>query len=173
MNEEGIKLLKHYESLHDGDLHRINLQPKLCPAGIWTAGYGHALVHPDTGKFLREEDKELAYQLAGNLTEEEAEQWLLQDLRRFEAIVRSHFSGLDQAQFSALVSLCYNIGAGNFASSSVVRFVKQNKTTEAAEAILLWNKARVKGKMTTLRGLTARRKSERHLFINGVFKPFN
>ena len=39
VNKEGIVLVKHFESLHDGDLTMIGLQPKLCPAGIWKAGY--------------------------------------------------------------------------------------------------------------------------------------
>ena len=32
----GISLIKHFEGLHDGDLKKIGLQPKKCPAGIWT-----------------------------------------------------------------------------------------------------------------------------------------
>ena len=32
----GIDLIKHFEGLHDGDLKKIGLQPKKCPAGIWT-----------------------------------------------------------------------------------------------------------------------------------------
>lgn len=43
-SENGIILIKHYESLHDGDLSRIGLQPKMCPAGYWTEGYGHAIL---------------------------------------------------------------------------------------------------------------------------------
>lgn len=36
INEAGISLIKEFESLHDGDLSVIGLQPKQCPAGIWT-----------------------------------------------------------------------------------------------------------------------------------------
>lgn len=43
MNLDGREIVKHYESLHDGDLKQIGLQPKLCPAGIWTQGYGRAM----------------------------------------------------------------------------------------------------------------------------------
>ena len=35
---KGIDLIKEFESLHDGDLKQVGLQPKMCPAGIWTEG---------------------------------------------------------------------------------------------------------------------------------------
>ena len=38
-----IDLVKSFEGIHDGDLTVIGLQPKMCPAGIWTVGYGRAL----------------------------------------------------------------------------------------------------------------------------------
>lgn len=34
MNDNLIKLISHYESLHDGDLKMIGLQPKMDPVGI-------------------------------------------------------------------------------------------------------------------------------------------
>jgi lysozyme len=38
ISEKGLDLIKHFESLHDGDLTIVGLQPKMCPAGIWTEG---------------------------------------------------------------------------------------------------------------------------------------
>jgi len=38
MNDNLIKLIVRYESLHDGDLKQIGLQPKMDPIGIWTEG---------------------------------------------------------------------------------------------------------------------------------------
>ena len=51
MNLDGREIVKHYESLHDGDLKKIGLQPKLCPAGIWTQGYGRAM-RKKNGSFM-------------------------------------------------------------------------------------------------------------------------
>ena len=48
----GIELIKEFESLHDGDLSIIGLQPKMCPAGIWTEGYGHAM-RDNKGNFIK------------------------------------------------------------------------------------------------------------------------
>lgn len=174
ITENGIKLIKHYESLHDGDKTKIGLQPKMDPLGIWTVGYGHALSDPATGKFLKGEiDKEKAYSQFPHLTEATAVALLADDLVRFESIVSTHCTRLSAPQFAACVSLCYNIGAGNFASSSVVRFIRLAKYTEAAEAFLLWNKGTLNGTRVVLPGLVARRKSERHLFLTGEFKAFN
>lgn len=53
INDKCTLVTKHFESLHDGDLTIIGLQPKMCPAGIWTEGYGNAIVDPLTGKFLK------------------------------------------------------------------------------------------------------------------------
>jgi GH24 family phage-related lysozyme (muramidase) len=51
INDNCPKLVKKYEGLHDGDSKQTGLQPKLCPANIWTEGYGRAMFGKD-GKFL-------------------------------------------------------------------------------------------------------------------------
>ena len=38
-SERGMNLIKKYEGLHDGDLKAIGLQPKMCPANVWTEGW--------------------------------------------------------------------------------------------------------------------------------------
>ena len=47
----GRDLIIHYEQLHDGDLTKIGLQPKMECSSIWTIGYGHALKDVN-GKWL-------------------------------------------------------------------------------------------------------------------------
>ena len=47
MNKATVDLIKHFESLHDGDLHKIGLQPKMDSVGIWTCGYGRAMIDPN------------------------------------------------------------------------------------------------------------------------------
>ena len=82
----GISLIKFYESLHDGDLKKIGLQPKMCPAGIWTVGYGHALRDID-GTWLKgvagyQRILEI-YPDLETITIEEAEELLEEDLEFF------------------------------------------------------------------------------------------
>lgn len=172
--QTAIDLIKHYESLHDGDLREIGLQPKLCPAGVWTVGYGRALTDPDTGAFLREADKEKAYTLYPLITETQAEEFLAEDLERFELTVRKLTRyHLSDVQVGACTSLCYNIGIGNFSKSSVARFASIGKIDLAADAFLLWNQSTVNGVRKVLPGLVARRRSEQHLFLTGRLKFFN
>ena len=79
ISEQGLALIKHFETLHDGDLSTIGLQPKMCPAGVWTVGYGRALLGAD-GKFLKgKEGKTEAYRQYPNLSENQAEQMLRED----------------------------------------------------------------------------------------------
>ena len=174
---KAIELIKHYEGIHDGDLKTIGLQPKACPVGIWTVGYGRALTHPKTGKFLKGiADKAVALSLYPSLTEQQATEMLKEDLSRFESSVRHLVKKpINEEQMGACVSLCYNIGVGNFTKSSVLRHINNSKMDLAAEAFLLWNKGNIDAdpELEVLPGLTFRRRSERHLFLTGQLVIFN
>jgi len=121
-----------------------------CPAGVWTIGVGHT----KTAK-------------AGmTITREESERLLINDLIEFEnGVKRLVKVALTQNQFDALVSLAFNIGIGNLASSRLLKFVNLKQFGEAGSAFLSWNKARVNGKLVPLAGLTRRRNAERQLFL--------
>jgi lysozyme len=174
INTATLELIKRFESLHDGDLSVIGLQPKQCPAGVWTVGYGHALRGGD-GHFLRgKEDEQEAYLQYGYLTEQGAEALLLEDTEEFAADVeRLLLKKPTENQFGAMVSLAYNIGINAFAHSSVMQFFNQGQMSDAADAFLSWNKGTVKGKKVVLNGLVRRRQAERLLFIStDRFNPF-
>jgi lysozyme len=140
-NAAGIALIKQFEG--------VRLKAYKCPAGIWTIGYGH------TGPDVRE---------GMEINEREAEQYLIGDLLRFEHGVEECLDGVPASfnQFSAMVSLAYNIGGGAFNKSSVLRYHRQGDHKLAAEAFLLWNKAA--GRI--LPGLTKRRMAERGLYLS-------
>jgi GH24 family phage-related lysozyme (muramidase) len=62
----------------------------------------------------------------------------------------------------ALVCLCYNIGAGNFFKSTLVKMLKAgDDKAEIAKQFLRWDKAGGK----PLAGLTRRRNAEAELFL--------
>lgn len=172
---KGLEIIRHFEQLHDGDLKKAGLQPKACPAGWWTVGYGRVVVDPLTGKRLgtiHPEGRLRALELYPALTEKQAEAMLQEDLRPREAAVdRRVIVPLTQDQFDALVSLEYNTGAIS-ANSTLVKLINQRKMSAAAEQFLKWDKGRVNGLLQTLRGLTRRRNSERHLFLTGEVKFF-
>jgi len=67
--------------------------------------------------------------------------------------------------FSALVSLCYNIGWQNLAASTVVAALNQGDRAAAAAGFLLFTKATIGGVKQELPRLRARREKERALFL--------
>ena len=80
IGENGLELIKKWESLHDGDLKKIGLQPKMCPAGYWTEGYGN-VIKDKSGKMLKGiANKELAYSLTTVKTETEASEQLRKNI---------------------------------------------------------------------------------------------
>lgn len=162
INTEGLALIKQFESLHDGDLTVVGLQPKLCPAGIWTVGFGRALTD-QRGSFLRgQAGRDEAYAQYSNLSMEQAEQFLMEDTSKFSKGVADLLKvEVSSNEFSALVSLAYNIGLGAFKKSTVLRRLNAGDKGGAADAFLMWNKSNGK----TLRGLVRRREAERKLFL--------
>lgn len=115
--------------------------------GIWTIGYGH------TGSEVVEG---LVW------TQAQADSALLSDIRTAQAAV---LHGVDvaitQNQFDALVSLCFNIGQGNFGSSTLVKQLNMGHTILAGDQFLVWD--HVNG--TADLGLLRRRQAEQALFL--------
>jgi GH24 family phage-related lysozyme (muramidase) len=75
---------------------------------------------------------------------------------------------LTQPRFDALVSFCYNVGAGEdgFAGSTARRMLNEGDFQGCADQLLRWNKGTVNGQLVELPGLTRRRKAERELFLS-------
>jgi lysozyme len=163
INNESIALIKCFESLHDGDLSQIGLQPKMCPAGIWTVAFGRALRTKDGKRFLKgNADKAEAYRQYPALTEAEAEAMLQEDLAIFAAHVAKLVKvPLSENQRGALVSFAYNCGHGALASSTLLKKLNAGDYDGAAAEFKRWNKAGGK----VLRGLTRRREAEAALFM--------
>lgn len=141
-NKAGLDLIKEFEG--------FRAKAYMCPAGVWTIGYGHTSMAgaPEVKRGM-------------TVTRAEAEEILRRDLRIFEdAVKRAIKVELNSNQFSACVSLCYNIGEAAFKRSSIARFCNQRQWKKAADAFALWNKA--SGKV--LPGLTRRRAAEAALF---------
>lgn len=141
ISDKGLALIKQFEGFRD--------TAYLCPAGVWTIGYGHTAD-------VKEGD---------TMTEEQASELLTQEVAaKYEPIVAEHTQGLEltQGQFDALVSFVYNVGAYNFSKSHLLKLLKEGKPDAAAEEFGRWNRARGK----VLEGLTARRAAERELFLS-------
>lgn len=159
-SQAGIKLIKEFESLHDGDLKQIGLQPKMDPVGIWTEGYGRAMRKPN-GQFARGlVDKKWAMENITIKTEKEAQEALAQDVKPREHIVAQKIKiSLNQNQFDALVSYVYNTGG----SDTLFKLINQ-KAPE--EQIRKWFTTKyITSKGVKLPGLVRRREAEANLFF--------
>lgn len=123
-------------------------------AGIWTIGYGN-IRNPYTGIPIKKGDK---------ITEKEALDWLRITTTAVEADVKRLVKvPINTNQRLALASLVFNIGAGAFARSTLLRLLNSGAEKSAIAAqFLRWNK--VNGK--EVRGLTNRRKAEAELFLS-------
>jgi len=101
------------------------------------------------------------------ITEDQAMAFLREDLGQAEAAVDAATSSVetDDNQFAAMVSLCFNIGSGNFRTSSVLRQHLAGNPAAAADAFLMWDKAHVDGGLQVVQGLLNRRQRERELYL--------
>jgi lysozyme len=137
----GIALIQKYEG--------CKLKPYLCPAGLWTIGYGHVI-----GNGKEAPDKQL-------YTQGEADALLANDLRRFErGVLRYCPVYLTQSQFDALVSFSYNLGLGTLQRSTLRQKILRKDGEGAAKELLKYDK--VGGQ--AVKGLTRRRQAEYRLF---------
>lgn len=147
LSSDGLALIKRWEG--------CKLESYQDSAGVWTIGYGRTTATGlgPVGPGMK-------------ITQAQAESDLLRGLAKYERTVNECLARTPtQAQYDAMVSLCYNIGQAAFAASSVVKRFNLGKIAEAADAFLMWNKAKVKGKKIEVEGLTNRRHDERKHFL--------
>jgi lysozyme len=164
--QEAVDLIKSFEGIPDGDPSTVNIDAYLCPANVWTIGWGHAI--EDGGVQLKGvAGKARARALfPGGITRDQAEALLRGDLvPRAAQVSRLLKVDVDDAQFGALISLLFNIGAANLAASTLLRKLNAGDVAGAADQFLAWDKARVNGVLQALAGLTRRRRAERAMFL--------
>ena len=134
---------------HEG----LRLKPYLCPAKIPTIGYGNTYYLD--GKRVTLLDKDITKQQAFEMFKEIANRFA----KRVDILVTSN---INQNQFNALVSFAYNVGTGNFTSSTLLKKVNKNPNDLTIKAeFLRWNKAGGK----VINGLTNRRIEEADLYF--------
>lgn len=134
-SQNGINLIKKFEGV------RLKAYKPVKTEQYWTIGYGH--YGADVAQNME-------------ITQEQAEQYLKQDLKKFENYVNNKKLDLNQNQFDALVSFTYNCGPGSLNTLCNGRSIDQ-----IGNALKLYNKAGGK----TLAGLVKRRQQEMDLFF--------
>ena len=113
--------------------------------GVWTIGYGHTAG-------VKKGDRCTQYQ---------AEQYLKEDLAKFEAVANKVKCLSTQGKYDAVLDFIYNCGPANFNSSTLKKYIESNrKTWEIQEQFLRWVNAGGK----KLGGLVTRRIWEANRF---------
>lgn len=139
-SQAGIDAIKDYEG--------VRLKAYDDGVGVWTIGVGHT-------KGVKRGDV---------ITMDQVDEFLRADLQEAEAAVRLNVKvPLEQCQFDALVSFVFNLGAGAFKGSTLLKKLNSGDYDGAADELLRWNKAGGR----VLAGLTKRRISERIMFLEG------
>jgi len=155
MTQAGLSMVKSFEGFYSKEYKDV--------AGIPTIGYGTLC-------------KDNLIKCPGPVSEPVAAAVLGADLvRKYSGCVKSTVkSPLSNNQFSALVSFAYNAGCG--AMTNVAKYAKLTQTSGANYNVVpsrmaLYNKARVKGVLTVVRGLTRRRSAEGALWSSTTASP--
>lgn len=137
------QLIKQFEGLR--------LEAYLCPAGIWTIGYGHTSdVSPNSF-----------------ITTQEADEYLHRDVASVEMQLNKLNLSLSQCQWDAIVSFVFNVGIGNFKASTLLAKIRINPDDNSImDEFLRWVYANGK----VMRGLQTRRLAEMKLYFSDKLK---
>jgi len=144
--QPAVELIKKFEG--------CRLEAYLCPAGVWTIGYGHTGTNVKAGL---------------KITQADAEALLLSDIERFARAVDTWIKvDLTNNQRCALISFTFNVGIGALQESTLRKRLNngEDPVKVAMEELPRWNK----GDGKILEGLVRRRRAEVELFCHGV-KP--
>jgi len=138
IGQRGLEIIKRIE--------KCRLTAYRDTGGVWTIGWGH------TGKDVKS---------GMEITRAWADVLLEQDVRTAEsAVIEAVTRLVSEGQRDALVSFAYNVGAGAFKESTLLRLVNDGKWFAATAEFLKWHH----DNKTPLRGLLIRRLAEAALF---------
>lgn len=115
-------------------------------AGVNTIGYGH------TGSAAYPGNK---------ITEQGAESLLRTDIQEAKRALKFVYVPLDKYQEGALTSFIFNLGAGNFRDSTLLKKLNAKDYEGAANELPRW----VHAGGQRLAGLVRRREAEKNLFL--------
>jgi lysozyme len=165
LSHAGAELMHRYEGCRN--------RPYLCPAHIWTIGYGHVLYQQQIRlPMVKKEGESVQIRKEFPLAEGDNRVWSKEeinalfatDVATFERGVLRLVPGVvgRQGVFDALVSFAFNAGLGNLQRSQIRIRANRGEWEAAAEALMDWTK----GGGKVLPGLVKRREAEKALFLS-------
>lgn len=147
-SEAGKTFIKSFEKFRD---HMY-----LDQGGKPTIGWGHLIEQDDPHKYMNR-----------IITREEGDRIFEADLFfKAEMVINTFVKiTLTQYEYDALASFVFNVGAGNFMTSTLLRLLNLGSKESASNEFPRWNKIKVEGKWIESAGLTTRRESEKNMFL--------
>lgn len=169
LSKAGADLMHRFEGCRN--------KPYLCPAHIWTVGFGEVLYQEQIKlPMVRKEGytglirKEYPLKPEDNRvwSQDEIDALFAKSVERFERGVLRLVPGVNgnQGAFDALVSFAFNAGLGNLQNSTIRAKANRGDWEGAANAFMAW----VKGGGKVLPGLVKRREAEKALFLSDFNK---
>jgi lysozyme len=145
VSQVGIDLILSFEGFEP--------RPYLCSANVPTIGFGTTRYPNGTKVTLKDPE----------ITRAQAIEYFKHDLAYFEAKVDSFCrDDLNQNQFDAITSFCYNCGEANLKSSTLLKKVNANPNAPTIrDEFVKW--VRANGKV--VKGLQRRRIAESNLYF--------
>ena len=138
ISNSGLSLIKRYEG--------CRLKAYKDSVGVWTIGWGNTS-HAKAGM---------------SITQQQAETFLKDDIKPVETLLNGMGINYTQGQFDSLTSFIFNLGQGNFKSSTMYKYIVARKSDlEITDQMVKWHNAGGK----PLIGLKKRRCDEANMFL--------
>lgn len=138
ISQKGIDLIKKFEG--------CKLYAYRDSVGVATIGYGHIK----------------GVKMGMSITQQQAETFLKDDIKPVETFLNGMGINYTQGQFDALTSWIFNLGQGNFKSSTMYKYIVARKSDlEITDQMVKWHNAGGK----SLIGLKKRRCDEANMFL--------
>ncbi|MEZ8468503.1 lysozyme [Vibrio splendidus] len=140
---------------HVANEEGCRLKPYQCSADVWTAGLGHAQsVTPDIV-----------------ITEQQAAEYFVEDIATAERVVNKHITQTaSQGEYDMMVSFVFNLGAGNFTRSTLLKKFNRGDHVGACNEYPRWvfvNGKDCRLKQSNCAGIPKRRTKEKDVCLSG------
>lgn len=146
VTDDAVNMVSQFEGFRS--------EPYQDSAGVWTIGYGST----------RDADGSPIDEDTDSVTKQQALDLMRRDLLKTATILdKDVHVALNDHERAALESFIYNVGAGNFEASTLLKKLNAGDIEGSANEFLRWDHAGGK----VLAGLLKRREAERSEFMKG------
>ncbi|OIN27385.1 lysozyme [Vibrio barjaei] len=150
VSENGLRHIANEEG--------CRLKSYQCSANVWTVGLGHT-------QGVTQKTR---------LTDQQVAEYFVTDIATAQRVVNKHISQTpSQGEYDMMVSFVYNLGAGNFARSTLLKKFNQGDRVGACNEYLRWvfvNGKDCRLEQNSCKGIAIRRKTEQKFCLSSLEK---